>query len=106
MTPSGVAARTPAGAKASSEEGHHAIRGKAAREAIMARLLGWPQAVELASVVADFYGDRLEYYESNALKSFPAIPWVQKYGYPLRWRAWSTCILSRAQPTPRGILTI
>ncbi len=65
MTPRTVTARVPARTGIAKREDDTVTRGAAAKEAITDRLRRWPEAVELASRVADFYGDLLEYRETE-----------------------------------------
>jgi hypothetical protein len=44
-------------------------RGRAAKEAIIGRLTGWPEARRVATETCDFYGDSLQYHEDAALSS-------------------------------------
>ena len=47
----------------------HEYQWKAAKVAILNRLVAWPKAQMLAAEICDFYGDYLQYYESSALDS-------------------------------------
>jgi hypothetical protein len=48
---------------------NHEYQGRAAKKAILSRLVNRPKAQKLAAKICDFYGDCLQYYENSVLES-------------------------------------